>query len=321
MSLYLVPANRKNLERSIEKDVEHMLLSLHVPVGAIEEIQRRAGMEGIRCWAMTRPRRSLFEAMQPGDIVLMSEKGTGRFTHYAQVTFKVKNKALGDALWPVKGKNSWEFIYFLRNVRRISIAKAGFVTKLGYKRNFAVAGVTRVPDKRIQGFESAYGSVPDWFDIPYVRAEYADAVGEVRDGEQADYSATDVWGMAKRRLQQKEFATRVKANYGRTCAMCDISEEDFLVAGHIVAWSEDEKNRLNPANGLYLCLMHDRAFERGYLMLDEGLHIRMNPQLSTTSPMGKRLKALDGQRIRTPVADPPDPTLLKRHRDRFLPQK
>jgi hypothetical protein len=178
-----------------------------------------------------------------------------------------------------------------------------------------------VKDGQVQEFESRNGSITDWFDIPYVRAEYADALGEVRDGDQADYSATDVWVAAKRRRQHEKFAAWVKANYGMTCAMCDISEEDFLVAGHIVAWSEDEKNRLNPANGLCLCLMHDRAFERGYLMLDEGLHIRMNPHLSPTSPLGQRLKALDGQRIRTPGTHPPDANLLKRHRDRFLPQK
>jgi predicted restriction endonuclease len=102
--------------------------------------------------------------------------------------------------------------------------------------------------------------------------------------------------------------------------MCDISEQDFLVAGHIVAWSEDEQNRLNPANGLCLCVMHDRAFERGYLFLDEGLRIRMNPRLGPTSPLGQQLKALEGRSIRTPTAHPPDPQLLKRHRDRFLPQ-
>jgi hypothetical protein len=321
MSLYLVPASRENLEISIEKEVAPEQLAPHVSNEELEELRRRAGMEGIRCWAMTVSRRALFEAMQPGDIVLLSESGTGLFTHYAQVTSKVRNRAFGDALWPVRGESPWEFIYFLRNIRRIRISKAELVTKLGYSPNYEVPGTTRVQDERIQDFESKNGPIADWFDIPYVRAEYVDALGEVRDGEQADYSATDVLAAAKRRRLHEKFAARVKANYGRTCAMCDISEEDFLVAGHIVAWSEDEKNRLNPANGLCLCLMHDRAFERGYLILDEGLHIRMNPHLSPTSPLGRRLKALDGQRIRIPVAHPPDPELLKRHRDRFLPQK
>lgn len=49
MSLYLVPANRKNLETSIEREVSPRKLVPHVSSEIIEEIQSRAGMEGIRC--------------------------------------------------------------------------------------------------------------------------------------------------------------------------------------------------------------------------------------------------------------------------------
>jgi predicted restriction endonuclease len=318
MSLFLVPANRKNLEVSIEKDVAPDWLAPYVPEKVISEIQLRSGMEGIRCWAMTKSKRSTFEAMRPGDIVLLSEKGTKRFTHYAQVTFKIESKALGDALWPVRNDSAWELIYFLKNIRRIDISKAEFVKSLRFASNFDVAGVTLVKDWRIREFESSHGPIADWFDIPYERAEYMDALREVRDGEQADYSASDVMMTAKRRRHHEKFAVQVKANYSMACAMCGVFEPDFLVAGHIVAWSEDRQNRLNPANGLCLCVLHDRAFERGYLVLDEDLRIRMNPRLNPTSPLGWQLKPVIGQRIRLPVAHPPDPNLLKRHRDRFL---
>jgi hypothetical protein len=318
MSLYLVPANRKNLEISIEKDVSPGLLAPHVSKEDLAEIQSRAGMDGIRCWAMTPTNRAYFNAMRPGDMVLLSESGTGRFTHYAQVTSKLESKPFGDALWPFKGERPWELIYFLRNIRRISIPKAELVKKLGYEPGYAVAGTMLVQEERIQEFESAHGSIADWLGIPYIQAEYADALSEWRDGEQADYSASDVLVAAKRRRLHEKFAARVKANYGMTCAMCDIAAQDFLVAGHIVAWSEDEQNRLNPANGLCLCVLHDRAFERGYLLLDEQLYIRMNPNLDPTAPLGRQLGRVVGQRIRLPVTHPPDPGLLKRHRDRFL---
>lgn len=249
----------------------------------------------------------------------MSEKNTKRFTHYAQVTFKLRSKLLGDALWPVRGERSWELIYFLRNIRRISIPKAEFVTKLGYKSDFDVAGATRVQDSRIRDFESKHGPVSEWFDIPYFQTEYVDVPRELRDGDSADYSATNVVALTKRRRQHEKFAALVKSNYGMVCAMCGVAEQDFLVAGHIVAWSEDEQNRLNPANGLCLCVLHDRAFERGYLVLDDALQIRMNPRLDSASALGRQLKVVDGRRIRLPMAHPPDQALLQRHRDRFLP--
>jgi hypothetical protein len=317
VSLYFVPANRQNLERSIEQDVPPERLAPYVSDNVIEEIQARAGMEGIRCWAMTRTKRSIFDAMQPGDIVLLSEKGTKRFTHFAQVTFKLENNALGDALWPVKGEKSWELIYFLRNIRRVSIPKAEFVIRFGYQPNFDVAGATLVSDNRVQDFEARHGPIEDWFDLPYFHEGSTGIRVDLHDASISNYSADNVAVVAKRRRLHARFAAQVKAHYGTACAMCGITEQDFLVAGHIVAWAEDEKNRLNPANGLCLCVLHDRAFERGYLIIDEGLFIRMNRRIRPDSPLGKHLQNLDGVRLRLPSSNPPDPDLLKRHRDRF----
>jgi len=39
-------------------------------------------------------------------------------------------------------------------------------------------------------------------------------------------------------------------------------------ASHIVPWAEDERNRLNPRNGLCLNALHDRAFDRHLMWID-----------------------------------------------------
>ncbi len=316
MSLYLVPATRENLERSIEREVAPEDLAPYIPAAVLSEIQARARTEGIRCWAMTASKRSSFDAMHPGDFVLLSESDTGCFTHFAQVTFKVESKSLGDALWPVKGENSWELIYFLRNIRRIRVPKSEFVTKFGYEPKFQVPGTTRVLDRRVEEFDAQYGSVAEYLDIPYVHAESNPP--QLHDGTAHDYSAADAMTITKRRRQHERFAAQVKANYGWACTMCGIAEPDFLVAGHIVAWCEDVQNRLNPANGMCLCLLHDRAFERGYLFLDDELRIRMNPRFDASSLLGVQLSALVGRRIHLPSAAPPAQPLLQRHRERFI---
>lgn len=318
MSLYLVPATRENLERSIEKGVAPDEVAPHIPESELLEIQSRARTEGIRCWAMTAHNRSFFNAMQPGDIVLLTEKGTRVFTHFAQVTYKLKSQPLGDALWPFRGDNAWELIYFLRNIRRIHVPKSEFVTKLGYKANYEVAGTLRVPDDRIETFELLHGPLTEFLEVPYAYDAFAQPLGELHDGGVQDYSAADKIALARRRHQHERFAREVKSNYQWRCAMCGIAEPDFLVAGHIVPWAEDAHNRLNPANGLCLCVLHDRAFERGFLFLDEELHIQMNSKLSPTSRLGMQLSSVVGQRIHLPAAAHPAQHLLKRHRDRFL---
>lgn len=317
MSLFFAPANRRNLACSIEKEVPPARIAPYVSSDTLQEIQSLAGMEGIRCWAMTRTKRSTFKKMKPGDIVLFAEKGTMRFTYYAQVTCTLENKALGDDLWPVQEENPWELIYFLRNIRHIDILKSEFIPKFGYDPGFVVPGVIHVKDDNIRTFESENGPLDAWFDIPYSQEGFTGLLGHLHDDMPSDYSSSDIPVVAKRRRQHAWFAAQVKKNYGNACAMCGITEPDFLIAGHIVAWSEDENNRLNPANGLCLCVLHDRAFERGYLILDEALHIRMNPRISPDSRLGMYLKDVVGRRLQLPRAHPPDSNLLKRHRDRF----
>ncbi|MBZ4418361.1 HNH endonuclease [Myxococcus sp. RHSTA-1-4] len=320
MSVYLVPADRKNLDKSIERDVPPNLLT-DVPKDIVMEIQARAGAEGIRCWAMTSALRASFEKMQPGDLVLLSESGTGRFTYAAWVTFKLENKTLGDALWPFKGQNSWELIYFLRDIQPLDVPKADLVKQLGYQDNYKVYSTIRVQDTKLQAFEDQHGSLTEWlriFELPPQFEEPAGPLPIAAEPAATDYSASDITGKAKRRQRYAQFAKKVKANYQNACAMCGITEKEFLVAGHIVAWAMDEQQRLNPANCMCLCVLHDRAFERGFIILDEEFHIRLTHRVDRASHLGTRLKEVEGQRIRLPVGPQPSRDLLKRHRELCL---
>lgn len=64
------------------------------------------------------------------------------------------------------------------------------------------------------------------------------------------------------RVNQSLFRKMILAAYNRTCCITKIDNSDLLVASHITPWSEDEKNRLNPTNGLCLNALHDRAFDK-----------------------------------------------------------
>ncbi|SUA24417.1 Uncharacterised protein [Neisseria gonorrhoeae] len=52
-----------------------------------------------------------------------------------------------------------------------------------------------------------------------------------------------------------------------------IKQPELLVASHIKPWREDKDNRLNPRNGLCLNALHDKAFDRGLLGIDENFKI------------------------------------------------
>lgn len=74
--------------------------------------------------------------------------------------------------------------------------------------------------------------------------------------------------MIEARIGQAQFRRMVLASYNDTCCMSGLRQPELLVASHIVPWSEDKKNRLNPQNGLCLSALHDRAFDKGLFVDD-----------------------------------------------------
>jgi hypothetical protein len=96
--------------------------------------------------------------------------------------------------------------------------------------------------------------------------------------EQKIYEVADSTATLKTRgSAQKAFAKAVKANYGYRCAITGIVTRDFLVGSHIVPWSEDQSVRLDPSNGICLSIFVDRAFEKGHLLIEDDLSVRMRP--------------------------------------------
>jgi hypothetical protein len=314
MGLYLVPATRDNLEQTIERSLPDVDAAPHIDATTLLELKRRCGLEGLRCWAMTRTKWSVFDAMMPGDDVLLTEKDTGYFTHYGRVVGKIESTSLGKSIWPIVGEQPWELIYFLTNVRHIRVPKADFVRALGYASNYQVAGSLRVRDEGLEVFEQRFASIKEWLGLE-VGIANADVMPGTTD---EDYTGTDLLAPGKRRQGHALFAQRVKENYGYACALCGIAEERFLVAGHIVGWAEDRTNRLNPANGICLCVLHDRAFEANYITLDERLCVTVSPRLDSASSLGAVLRPLDGTALRVPMRAPPDAGLLAVHRGRLL---
>lgn len=72
----------------------------------------------------------------------------------------------------------------------------------------------------------------------------------------------------KTRVNQSIFRQMVLVNYSSTCAISGIAVPDLLGASHIIPWSKNETERLNPENGLCLSAIHDRAFDKGLIGID-----------------------------------------------------
>jgi hypothetical protein len=134
-----------------------------------------------------------------------------------------------------------------------------------------------------------------------------------------NYAVPDKHANSKTRgSAQRAFAQTVKSNYGYRCAVTGIQTREFLVAAHIVPWSEDETIRLDPSNGICLSLIVDRAFETGYLYIEDDLTLRVDrKKLETDKALSSELQKYDGKKLREPSNDNPRREYLERRRDRF----
>jgi putative restriction endonuclease len=73
--------------------------------------------------------------------------------------------------------------------------------------------------------------------------------------------------LIKIRVNQSIFRNIVLATYNSRCCITGNENTELLIASHIVPWSIDDKNRLNPMNGLCLNALHDRAFDCGLITI------------------------------------------------------
>lgn len=127
--------------------------------------------------------------------------------------------------------------------------------------------------------------------------------------------------LVKARVNQSIFRTLILATYNNTCCITGIDNPDLLIASHIVPWSKDEKNRLNPMNGLCLNALHDRAFDKGLITISaEDYRVKVSSSFkkkNTSESIVMNFTKFDGKFIFLPDKFLPSKDFLKIHNNLF----
>jgi putative restriction endonuclease len=110
--------------------------------------------------------------------------------------------------------------------------------------------------------------------------------------------------LVKTRVNQNLFRQMILKTYRNTCAISGIDVPDLLVAGHIVPWSENTQERLNPENGICLSNLYDKAYERGFICIDTEYKILISSALKdkiTKSYYQTYFGSIESKKINLPV--------------------
>jgi len=122
--------------------------------------------------------------------------------------------------------------------------------------------------------------------------------------------------MVRIRVNQGFFRATVLAAYNNRCCITGLAIPDLLNASHIVPWSIDVANRVNPRNGLCLSAIHDRAFDRGLLTITTDHRVKISTKLKlvpVTDSLRIFLLNFDGAKINMPDRFIPDASFLDYH--------
>ncbi|MBI2478366.1 MAG: HNH endonuclease [Planctomycetia bacterium] len=134
--------------------------------------------------------------------------------------------------------------------------------------------------------------------------------------EWEDVRGLDKAVVTKVRVNQHFFRSVVLAGYQSRCAVCALPFPSLLVAAHIVPWSVDKSLRMNPRNGICLCSLHERSFDKGLLLINRDYTIALHAEVSSKSDIesvAANFSRFLGRKLTLPDRWHPDPELLERH--------
>jgi putative restriction endonuclease len=122
--------------------------------------------------------------------------------------------------------------------------------------------------------------------------------------------------IVKVRVNQSFFRKSVLAAYDFQCCITGLEITELLNASHIIPWSKDEDNRVNPRNGLCLNVIHDQAFDRGFLTITPDFVVKVSRAVKIKNMSNAAQDFLfryDGVEIKKPSRFLPDEKFLKYH--------
>lgn len=228
--------------------------------------------------------------LKPNDFILAYSQG--KFHYFGQVFGKTHNRLLGKEVWGErKDGETWEYVYFIKNLKKIEIDKENFSTFFGYKRNFTPQGFSNINTNSLNRILAEFGTVENAIEFlssnklkiiqeHFKREitnkgerELENSIVEMSDEQFSSYinslddsaSIEVKEGIKKVRKYNKKIIDELKDKYDNKCQICgEGSIEKYgisVVEGHhIEEFSLTQNN--SPQNIMIVCPTHHRIIHK-----------------------------------------------------------
>ena len=216
--------------------------------------------------------------IEKGDITLFSKQG-GIFAS-GVTTHKLHNKSIAENLWNYNSEgNTWEYVYFLDEIKNQNIPYVEFNKSVGYQENYIIQGFNVLTQEQSEKVISSFDLESGIYIQSITEEEYQQIVTNI-ELEETDKNVT-----TKRRLEQGFLKKYLFGNNTvSTCACCGKKYPvSYLITAHIkkrTFCNEDERKDMNVV--FPMCKFGcDELFENGYIVVKDGIISSLNKKPST----------------------------------------
>jgi len=212
--------------------------------------------------------------IEVGDVTLFARKK--RIFASAVTTFKLHNRRLAAELWDYNDNGqTWEYIYFLDQLKSHDISYLEFNRAVGYADNYIIQGFNVLRDDQSANVLYAFDLESDTYISEITKETFEDVVSKLEELEGTESEITSYRRLEQGYLQRHLFGNKTIA----TCACCHKEfPVSFLVTAHIKKRSKCTfEERIDPRIVMPMCKFGcDEVYEKGYVSVRDGYFIDMN---------------------------------------------
>lgn len=267
-------ASAKHYEDTVATPVPVTKITKYLGPGDVEVLSQAAINGGIATWGVTPAINgsnvTKWNQIQRGDVVLFGGKGISFAS--AVIVHKARSEALAQELWGRDPNNqTWEYLFFLTELREQSIPKEVINRLAGYEPDNAWMGFNVVSEGKSNAVLAGIGLESSSYAPAVSREDFAAELKRLAASGTTDMFGTSIIRKEQGALRKWLFSKKSKEK----CGLCEREFAiEFLVAAHIKKRSACSlEERLDFENvAMPLCKFGcDELFEKAYVVVKNGI--------------------------------------------------
>ena len=228
-----------------------------------------------KVWGVTPGGNNLtkWNRIERGDVTLFSKDGV--IYASAVTTFKLHSESLASELWDYNNKGqTWEYIYFLDEVKAHNIPYIDFNRAVGYADNYIIQGFNVLRPEQSVSVMKTFDLESEVF-IEEITAEvFEEVLSKLESLEETETEITSSRRLEQGYLKKNLFGKKIIGS----CACCKKEYPvSYLITAHIkkrAFCQPNEKKDLNVV--MPMCKLGcDELYEKGYISVSDGIFVDM----------------------------------------------